>query len=263
MLTSANLTFLFAELPIMARFAAARAAGFDGVEILFPYDLHIPKVAAALRREGLAFTLLNTPPPDWSGGPRGFAALPGMEARFRADFTRTLAVAQALGARHIHIMSGSAAGAKARETLLRNLDWAAQRAPHASLVLEPFGPAHLPGYFLDSYEVAAEVIAAVGAPNLGLILDTHHAQMLTGDLRGCWARYGALVRHVQLAGCRPARHEPDDGSIPLTAFLADLRASGYAGWLAAEYAPAAGTQAGLGWLRDHVAAPVGARAAPC
>jgi hydroxypyruvate isomerase len=32
----ANLTLLFAELPMTERFGAARSAGFDTVEILFP-----------------------------------------------------------------------------------------------------------------------------------------------------------------------------------------------------------------------------------
>jgi hydroxypyruvate isomerase len=35
---AANLTMLFTELPFLDRFAAAEAAGFSGVEYLFPYD---------------------------------------------------------------------------------------------------------------------------------------------------------------------------------------------------------------------------------
>ena len=35
---AANLTMLFSEMPFLDRFAAAKAAGFSGVEYLFPYD---------------------------------------------------------------------------------------------------------------------------------------------------------------------------------------------------------------------------------
>ncbi len=35
---AANLTFLFKDYPFLDRFAEAKAAGFDAVEILFPYD---------------------------------------------------------------------------------------------------------------------------------------------------------------------------------------------------------------------------------
>ena len=34
---AANLTMLFTELPFMQRFEAARKAGFEAVEYLFPY----------------------------------------------------------------------------------------------------------------------------------------------------------------------------------------------------------------------------------
>ena len=36
---AANLSLLFGELPLLARIQAAAAAGFDGVEIQFPYEL--------------------------------------------------------------------------------------------------------------------------------------------------------------------------------------------------------------------------------
>ena len=36
---SANLTYLFNEKPLLARIAAARAAGFAAIEVQFPYDV--------------------------------------------------------------------------------------------------------------------------------------------------------------------------------------------------------------------------------
>ena len=39
---AANLTMLFGEMPFLDRFAAAKAAGFSGVEYLFPYDFEKP-----------------------------------------------------------------------------------------------------------------------------------------------------------------------------------------------------------------------------
>ena len=35
---AANLNFLFTDVPLLDRIGAAANAGFDGVEILFPYD---------------------------------------------------------------------------------------------------------------------------------------------------------------------------------------------------------------------------------
>mgnify|MGYP002852322682 CR=1 FL=1 len=50
---AANLTMLFTELPLQQRFAAAAAAGFEGAEILFPYDIAVSDLSRAAIRAGL------------------------------------------------------------------------------------------------------------------------------------------------------------------------------------------------------------------
>ncbi|MDS9467524.1 TIM barrel protein [Paracoccus sp. MBLB3053] len=246
---AANLTYLFTELPMIQRFAAARRAGFEGVEILFPYDLAVKELTLAAAAEDLKFVLMNAPPPNWSGGPRGFAAEPGNEARFRNDFERALRFASALGVEHLHIMAGRAQGKAARRTFVANLAWAAQKAPDLSLTIEPINPRDVPGYFLNDFDLAAEILAQVGAPNLGLQFDTYQAQMINGELMPVWERHAAITRHVQVAGC-PGRHEPNSGDQDLDQFLRSLEASNYAGWIGAEYTPLASTEAGMTWLRS-------------
>ncbi|SMO60984.1 hydroxypyruvate isomerase family protein [Paracoccus laeviglucosivorans] len=246
---AANLTYLFTELPMPQRFAAAKRAGFSGVEILFPYDLPVKELTKAAQGAGLEFVLMNAPPPNWAGGPRGFAAQPGNEARFRSDFDRAIRVATALGVRHVHIMAGKADGPEARRTFIQNLKWAAARAPKTSLVIEPINTQDLPGYFLDSFDLAAEILAEVGAPNLGLQFDAYQAQMIHGDALGCWQRFAALTRHVQIAGF-PGRHEPGAGDIDLTKLSRALDDAGYRGWVGAEYTPLTSTEAGLRWLKS-------------
>lgn len=245
---AANLTFLFTELPMLDRFAAAKAAGFDGVEILFPYDLVVSDLTRAAQAAGVEFLLLNTPPPNWAGGPRGFAAEPGREERFRRDFDRALRFAQALSARHIHVMAGKADGGAAEAVFIDNLRWATARAPHASILIEPANAADLPGYFLNDLDQAAAVLDAVGAPNLGLLFDAYHAHMITGDATAAFAAHARRVRHIQIAGA-PGRHEPRGSDIDYAAFFRAVDAAGYQGWVAAEYAPRTTTEAGLRWLR--------------
>lgn len=246
---AANLTYLFTELPMQKRFAAARRAGFDGVEILFPYDLALEELTVAARASGMEFVLINTPPPNWAGGPRGFAAKPGNEARFRSDFDRAVRLATALKARHVHVMAGRAKGAAARATLIENLKWAAARAPHISLTIEPLNPSDHPGYFLDSFDLAEEILAEVDVPNLGLQFDAYQAQMIHGQVLSLWERFAPLTRHVQVAGC-PGRHEPGSGDIDFSRFFRALEASNYDGWIGAEYTPRASTESGVEWLRS-------------
>lgn len=244
---AANLTVMFTELPMLDRFAAAAEAGFEGVEILFPYDIAAPDLSRAAISAGLEIVLINAPPPNWAGGPRGFAAVPGLEDRFRRDFERSLRVAQVLRARHIHIMAGRTDGPEALETFVANLTWASERAPHASLTIEPINRTDMPGYFLADYDLAIDILDRIAAPNLALQLDTYHAQIITGDMMACWRKVAPLVRHIQIAGF-PGRHEPDIGDLDYPAFFEALDDWGYKGWVAGEYGPARTTQAGLGWL---------------
>lgn len=243
----ANLTFLFRELPFLDRFEAAAEAGFTGVEVLFPYDDAAGELTRRLRAFGLNMVLINTPPPNWAGGERGFAAVPGGSDRFRHDFRRALRFAEALGVQHLHVMAGKAQGLVARRTFTDNLKWAAQQAPKMSLTIEPINETDMPGYFLNDFNLAAEILDEVDAANLGLQFDMYHAQMITGDGMGVWQDHGARARHIQIGGY-PGRHEPVKGEIDYPAFFARLDADGYKGWVSGEYNPAGRTADGLGWM---------------
>lgn len=247
---AANLTLLYNELPILQRFEVAKRAGFRGAEILFPYDISVTDLQAAARASKMDIVLMNCPAPNWAGGPRGFAAVPELRARFRADFERALRISEALSTRHIRIMAGRAKGDAARACFVDNLRWAARRAPHASLTIKPMSSAEAPGYFLSDFETAVEVIDAVGEPNLGLQFDLCQVHQITGDVMACWKRHGPHVRHVQIAGIKNW-HEPSKHDLDFEAFYAALQASHYPGWISAAYTPRSTTEAGLGWLPTH------------
>ena len=119
---AANITLLFTEVPALDRAALAAQAGFDGVEVLFPYDHGVAEWKAALG--GLPLALINTAPGDWAAGERGHAAVPGAEASFRTHFLKAAEVATGLGAGKIHVMAGCAKGPEATEVFSANVAWA-------------------------------------------------------------------------------------------------------------------------------------------
>ena len=47
----------------------------------------------------------------------------------------------------------------------------------------------------------------------------------------------------------PGRHEPGSGEINYAWLFGFIDRLGYEGWIGCEYRPAAGTRAGLGWLK--------------
>jgi hydroxypyruvate isomerase len=242
---AANLTFLFKELPFLERFQAD--AGFDGVEVLFPYDDPAPQIVARMQAAGMPLALMNGPPPNYTGGPRGYGAVPGGEDRFIRDFRRILRYAGRLKPDHIHLMAGTASGPEARRTFVANLRRAAEEAPRQSLTIEPLNPKAMPDYFLNDYALAAEIIEEVGAPNVGLQYDSYHAQEITGDALGTWERHDPLCRHVQV-GSAPDRGPPGPGPVDFPALFEAIRASGYAGWISGEYNPGGRTEDSLRWL---------------
>ena len=243
----ANLTWLFTDLPFIERIAAAREAGFHAVEVLFPYDANAQDIVNELGRYEMTMALINSPPPNYTGGEPGWAAVPGLEERFRGDFRRGHRYARTLHAKHLHVMAGDAEGDEAKALFIENLRWAAAEAPKQSLTIEPLNPHDKPGYFLNDFYQARAVIEAVDAPNVRLQFDAYHAARIHGDVMKLWADMRDIVVHVQVAQT-PDRSEPDKGQIDYPAFFAGLDAGGYDGWVSGEYKPKAETKDGLGWM---------------
>jgi hydroxypyruvate isomerase len=244
---AANISLLWPELPYLDRFGAAADAGFQAVEVLFPYEFAAKETQRALTRSGLSLVLINAPPPNYTGGDRGFAAIPGLEERFRRDLKRAFRYTEALNVPLLHIMSGVAEGPLARKTLIDNLKWAAEAAPHClSLTIEPLCPETMPGYFLNDYGLAVGVIEEVGSERIGLQFDSFHAQMLHGDAVAVYNSYAKIVGHVQI-GDAPARGVPGSGTVDFQRLFWTIGESGYDGWISAEYTPGSRTEDGLGW----------------
>lgn len=244
---AANLSLLFTERPFMERFRAAKEAGFDAVEVLFPYDCPAQDMRDQLVWNAQSFVLMNCPPPNFAGGPRGFAAEPGSEDRFRRDFDRVMRYAGVLRPKIVHIMSGNAEGPVAAQVLVDNLKWAAGRSRGTTLTIEPLNRLDMPGYFLNSYDLAAEILDRVGLPEVRLQFDSYHAQVIHGDALATWKAHGHRAAHVQIGGA-PGRTEPSKGELDHVEFFAALRASGYDGYVAAEYRPTRQTEETLDWM---------------
>ena len=249
---------MFNEVPFLDRFAAAREAGFEAVEYLFPYDYEPEVVAGKLRDNHLENVVYNMPPGNWSAGERGIASIPGREDEFRAGVAKALAYAPALGVKRLHAMAGippaGADPAACRATLIENLKFAAaQLAPHnITLLLEAINTRDMPGFFVSTQADSFAVWAAVDAPNLKMQMDCYHMQVMEGDLASKLKRYAAHCGHIQIAGA-PERNEPDTGEVRYDYIFRLLDDMEYDGWVGCEYRPAGRTVDGLNWFRPFAA----------
>ena len=251
---SANLSMLFGEVPFLQRFGAAAAAGFAGVEYVSPYE-HPPEIIAGLlHRHQLAQALFNLPAGDWAAGERGLACHPGREAEFQDSVGRAIDYAKALNCPRVNCLAGigppGADRAKLHDTFIENLRFAARKLGEAGveLVIEPINFHDIPGFFLNNSAQAMGIIEAVGDANLKLQYDIYHMQRMEGELAATLQRLLPHIGHIQVAD-NPGRHEPGTGEINYPFLLGLLDRLGYAGWVGAEYHPAAGTVEGLGWMR--------------
>ncbi len=245
---SANLGFLWADLPLPQAIAAAKAVGFDAVECHWPYATPAKDTARALRDAGLRMLGLNTL--RGNPGENGLAALPGREAEARAAIDQALDYAAAIGSGMVHVMAGFASGAEAQAAFAANLTYAAQRAAEQAItiLIEPLNRHDAPGYFLHTTDQASDIIRQVGAPNLKLMFDCYHIGRTEGDITTRFRALQPVVGHVQFASV-PDRGTPDQGELNYGAIFAAFAAAGWTAPLGAEYRPQGPTEESLGWMK--------------
>jgi hydroxypyruvate isomerase len=244
---SANLGFLWCELPLPDAIRAAAEAGFDAVECHFPYEVPPGEVRAALSATGLPMLGINTRP----GGTQGLAAIPGGEAEARAAIDEALAYAAAIEARAVHVMAGRVRGEEARRAYLANLEHAVRAAEPLGLtiLIEALNPWDAPGYHIGDSTEAAEVIETLAAPNLKIMFDCYHVGRTERDVIGRFRALLPLIGHIQFAAV-PDRGPPDHGAVDYAAVFSAIDASGWTRPLGAEYRPDGPTEASLGWMRS-------------
>ncbi|TAU13637.1 isomerase [Rhizobium leguminosarum] len=250
---SANLGFLWTDRPLPDAIRAAKLAGFDAVECHWPYAVPFADTKAALEETGLTMLGLNTSRGNTAIGENGLAALPGREADARAAIDEALAYAAGLSAPSVHVMAGNTGGPRARGTFCENLAYACDvTGDKTTILIEPLNPYNAPGYFLNSTEQAASIIREVGRPNLKLMFDFYHIQIIEGDVTRRFETLLPLIGHVQIASV-PDRAAPDHGELDYAFVLHRVRKLGWDQPIGAEYLPETGMPPDTSWLSRYTA----------
>lgn len=254
---AANLSMLFTEVDFTERFARARAAGFDGVEYLFPYAYPKDLLGRALADNELTQVLFNLPPGDWDAGERGIACLPDRIDEFRTGVDRAIEYAKALDCRQLNCLAGirpqQTSESLAWQTLVANVAYAADKlvAEGITLCLEAINSrVDMPGFILDTSGKVLELIEEVDADNVKLQYDLYHMQIMEGDLIRSLECLMPWIGHVQFAD-NPGRHEPGTGEINFSNVFSAIDSMGYDGWVSAEYRPSGATGDSLGWFQTR------------
>ena len=251
---AANLSMLFSELPLADRVMAARTAGFDGVEIQFPYELPAICLKELLERAGLPLVLINLPAGDLMQGGAGLAAVPERQEEFDAALRDALTYAAMARPLCVNVLPGRLAEGVSREQALETLADNLRKSAEAFALLgirvlcEAINPLDMPGFLINTPEHLLTLLERVDHPNCQAQLDLYHMARQQLDVMAGIHLLGERIGHVQFADC-PGRGAPGSGELCFEPLLKALQEIGYRGWLAAEYRPdTQGTAASLAWL---------------
>jgi hydroxypyruvate isomerase len=257
----ANCSMLFTEEALLARPAAAAAAGFGAIEFWWPWptepvpsDTEVDAFVRAVRDSGVQLVGLNFFAGDLAGADAGVLSIPSRSQQFRDNLAVAVGIGEQLGVSAFNALYGcrvdDATPEEQDEVALENLGLAAQAAGRigATVLVEPVsGPKPYP---LRSANDATAVVRAVrdaGHANVGFLCDLFHLANNGDDPQAAVAQHGDLIAHVQVADW-PGRGEPGSAELDLDGLLTQIAATGYDGFVGLEYKPTTTTSESLAWL---------------
>ncbi len=204
----------------------------------------------------MPLVLINLPAGDFMQGGAGLAAVPARQHAFDAALQEALTYAAMARPACVNVLPGRLAEGVTREqaleTLVQNLRKSAEAFALLGIrvVCEAINPLDMPGFLINTPEHLQTLLERVDRPNCQAQLDLYHMARQGLDIVAGIRLLGSRIGHVQFADC-PGRGAPGSGEVAFTSLIEALRATGYDGWLAAEYRPdGQDTAAGLGWLEE-------------
>lgn len=258
----ANLSILFGDRPLLERPALAVKAGFDAVEMWWPFEGSVPspaevdRLVASIADEGLALVLLNLCSGRREAGEHGLLTLPDQRRRFRENVDAAIEITARLGGRVLNALYGNISRdvpkGQRQATAVENLAYAAQRAATvgARVVLEPLNAIDFPRYGLRTIEdaiVLANLARAETGVGVDVLFDVYNVQRTQGDLMRRIDAYADRFGHVQIADV-PGRLRPGTGEIAFDSVLNALERAGYRGFVGLEYRPSRDPDDTFAWL---------------
>ena len=227
---SANLGYLWKELPLPEAVLAARKAGFEAVEFHEPYHYPAEEIREALEETSLKMLGLNT-----RRGPgikdRGIAAVPGSETDARNIIDEAIEYAASINCQNIHVTAGITGKIQeAEETFRENLSYATQKASNhgITILIEPLNLLDTPGYHLSDLDHAIETQDAVNKPNLKIMFDCYHIQVMQGNLLLRLKEHLPRIGHIQLP--IPQAHRTRFREINFPWLFAEIDSIGWEGY---------------------------------
>ena len=240
---SANTGYLWKELPFIDRLKMAKRHAFRSLEFHDePHKENLAGLKNLLSEIELYVNGMNAR----MGDTFGCAAIPDQSDKARSEIKDAITIAEDLGAKALHILSGVTEYNKTSiSTFISNLKFALDNSK-ISILIEPVCEEQLSGYFLRTIDQAAAIIDKIDHPRLKIMFDCYHIYKESGDLVKNFADHADKIGHVQIAAAEN-RAEPFPGALNYSDILPEFKRLGYQGAFGCEYRPSGSTEGGLGW----------------
>lgn len=242
---SACIEPMYAEIPFLERFQAAKDDGFEFVEFWSWTDKDLDAVKAAAEAAGIGISGFN--------GDADYSLIdPTHKEKYLAFLRQSVEAARKIGARSVTIHSNALGDGgivvnhytELSDTvkLCSMYDMLLDCAKIAeesgiNMNLEPLNITtdHV-GNYLQTTRMAAEMTRLIGSPRLRVLYDVYHMQLNEGSLCDNIMQYGDQFGHIHVADA-PGRHEPGTGEINYRRVFDCLEQAGYTGLVGFELMP--------------------------
>ena len=176
-------------------------------------------------------------------GPEGSMVDPKQRPRMLEYLGQAIEAAHKLGTKKLLVLTGNALPDRSLEEQHHSI---VEGMKEARKLAEPAGITLLiellnsyvnhPGYFLTSVEKGVRVVDDVGSPNVKLLNDLYHMQIMEGNLIANLRKYIDRIGHFHV-GDVPGRHQPGTGEINYRKVFEAIAETHYEGYVAMEYSP--------------------------
>jgi len=260
---------VFTSLPAEERLEKIAQAGYTAVEFWHKEctwngtDLTGPakdsqKIKTALGKYKLvvAGTLLNA----WDVTLGGSLVDPKDRKFYLENLGETIKFNQSIGCKKLITLTGKEIAGKThkeqRESILATLSEAVKIAEREgfTLLLEPLNTyVDHPGYFLNSAREGAEIVREINHPNIRLLYDIYHMQIMEGNVISTIEKNIDIIGHFHAAGV-PGRHELYLGELNYPNIIKRIDELGYDGYIGLEYFPSVDSEESLRRTKESISA---------
>jgi hydroxypyruvate isomerase len=246
---SACVEMIFRDRPFPERMELVAKCGLPAIEFWSWRDKDVDGIIAKKKETGLQVAAFCVDPGTRLTHPR-------FRDEFLAAVRGTIAALKKLDVRTMIVTVGNEIPRTPRgeqhQSIVDGLKAAAPVVEEAgiTIVVEPLNTlVDHKGYYLWSSKEGFEIMRQVGSPNVKLLYDIYHQQIMEGNLIANITKNIDLIGHFHVADV-PGRHEPGTGEINYLNVFKAIAKTAYKGYIGLEFVPSKSGEEALKHVKE-------------